>query len=143
MTSPRHSKSFIRQALPVYREQREKLGLSVPPPIFFRELFVAPSREEAEQAMMGAFERLYGVYHREGQPGERYDRGFEELKEERVIAGSPDDVAQEIRTYQQEFGAEYMFFRVYYLGMELEKSLECVRLFGEKVIPQFAEPGGA
>lgn len=137
MCSPRHSKSFIREALQVFREERQRVGLAVPPPVFFRELFLAPTREQALQSMKHAFERLYGVYHREGQPGERYDRSFEELEGERVIAGSPDDVAQEIKTYQEEFGAEYMFFRVYYLGMELETGLNSIRLFGEKVIPQF------
>jgi alkanesulfonate monooxygenase SsuD/methylene tetrahydromethanopterin reductase-like flavin-dependent oxidoreductase (luciferase family) len=138
MTSPRHSKGFIRQALEVYKERRLSLGLSVPPPVFFREMYVARSREEAEREMVESFERLYQVYHREGQPGERYDRSFQELQEDRIIMGSPEDVRQEIQTYRDEFGAEYMFFRVYYLGMDPEKAVQCVRLFGEEVIPHFA-----
>ena len=137
MTSPRHSKGFIRQALEVYQEQRRSMGLPVPPPVFFRELFVADSREEAERELMDSFQKLYQVYHREGQPGESYDRSFQELKEDRIIAGSPDDVIQEIETYRQEFGAQYMFFRVYYLGMDPEKSLRSIRLFGQEVVPHF------
>ncbi len=137
LTSPRHSKSFIRQAVKVYRERREALGLPVPPPVFFREMYVAHSREEAEREMMDAFERLYQVYHREGQPGEQYDRAFQELKAERIIVGDPDDAAQEIQRYRDEFGAEYMFFRGYYLGMDPEKAVQSVRLFGQEVIPHF------
>lgn len=137
MTSPRHSKSFIRRAMEVYRERRQELGLAAPPPVFFRELYVAGSRKEAEREMTESFERLYQVYHREGQPGERYDRSFQELTEDRIILGSPQDVTEEIQSYRDEFGAEYMFFRVFYLGMDPEKSVECVRLFGEEIIPHF------
>jgi alkanesulfonate monooxygenase SsuD/methylene tetrahydromethanopterin reductase-like flavin-dependent oxidoreductase (luciferase family) len=138
LTSPRHSKGFIRQAVNVYGERRREMGLPVQPPVFFREMYVAPSREEAEGEVMDAFERLYRVYHREGQPGERYDRSFQELKEERIIVGNPDDVVQEIQRYRDEFGAEYMFFRLYYLGMDPEKAVQCIRLFGNEVIPHFS-----
>ena len=138
LTSPRHSKGFIRQAVNVYRDRRREMGLPVQPPVFFREMYVAPSREEAEGEVMDAFERLYRVYHREGQPGERYDRSFQELREERIIVGDPDDVVQEIQRYRDEFGAEYMFFRLYYLGMDPEKSVQCIRLFGNEVIPHFS-----
>ena len=138
LTSPRHSKSFIREAVKVYQERRQALGLPVPPPVFFREMYVAHDREEAEQEIMDAFQRLYHVYHRAGQPGERYDRDFQQLKGERIIVGDPDDVIQEIQRYRDEFGAEYMFFRVYYLGMDPERSVQCIRLFGKEVIPHFA-----
>jgi alkanesulfonate monooxygenase SsuD/methylene tetrahydromethanopterin reductase-like flavin-dependent oxidoreductase (luciferase family) len=138
LTSPRHSKGFIRQAVSVYGERRKEMGLPVQPPVFFREMYVAPSREEAEGEVMDAFERLYRVYHREGQPGERYDRSFQELREERIIVGNPDDVVQEIQRYRDEFGAEYMFFRLYYLGMDPEKAVQCIRLFGNEVIPHFS-----
>jgi alkanesulfonate monooxygenase SsuD/methylene tetrahydromethanopterin reductase-like flavin-dependent oxidoreductase (luciferase family) len=138
LTSPRHSKGFIRQAVNVYGERRREMGLPVQPPVFFREMYVAPSREEAEGEVMDAFERLYRVYHREGQPGERYDRSFQELREERIIVGNPDDVVQEIQRYRDEFGAEYMFFRLYYLGMDPEKAVQCIRLFGNEVIPHFS-----
>ena len=139
LTSPRHSKSFIRQAVKVYGERRRSLGLPVPPPVFFREMYVAPTREEAEQIVRDAFERLYSVYHRAGQPGERYDLSFQELREERIIVGDPEDVRREVQRYREEFGAEYMFFRVYYLGMDPERSVDCIKLFGREVIPHFSE----
>ena len=138
LTSPRHSKTFIRKAVKTYRETREELGLPVRPPVFFREMQVARDRRAAEQEIRDSFERLYGVYHRAGQPGERYDRSFKELKQDRIIVGDPDDVAEEIQSYRDEFGAEYMFFRVYYLGMDPEKAIECIRLFGQEVIPRFS-----
>ena len=138
MTSPRHSKGFIREAIEVYNQSRETLGLPASPPIFFRELFVADNWEEAEQELVESFERLDQVYHREGQPGERYDWTFEELKADRIIVGSPQEVTEEIQSYRDEFGAEYMFFRVYFLGMDPEKSLQCIKLFGKEVMPNFS-----
>jgi len=106
-------------------------------PIFFREMYVAPNREEAEWEIMAAFEQMYQTYHHWGQPGEHYDRGFQELKEERIIVGNPRDVVEQIDSYREEFGTQYMFFRIYYPGMDPEKSLQCIRLFGQEVIPQF------
>jgi len=100
-------------------------------------MYVAHDRREAEQEIKDSFERLYHVYHQEGQPGERYDLRFQQLKEERIIVGNPSDVIKEIEQYRDVFGAEYMFFRLYYLGMNPEKSLECIRIFGEEVIPHF------
>ena len=135
LTSPRHSKSFIREAIARYQQCRSDIGLDSTPPVFFREMYVAPTREAAENEIMESFERLYRAYHRAGQPGERYDLQFQELKDERLIVGNPDDVIAEIRRYRQEFGAEYMFFRLYYLGMDPEKSVSCIRLFGEEVLP--------
>ena len=141
LTSPRHSKGFIRRAVKVFGEHRQALGLPVPPPIFFREMYVAPTREEAEREIRESFERLYQVYHHTGQPGERYDLSFEELQGERIIVGDPLEVRREIQRYRDEFQAEYMFFRVYYLGMDPEKSVECIRLFGREVIPHFSQSG--
>lgn len=137
LTSPRHSKSFIRSAVNIYKDQRSMLNLPLSPPIFFREMYVAPTRKEAETLIMNSFKRLYNVYHRAGQPGERYDRSFQELKEERIIVGDPEDVYTEIQKYREEFGAEYMLFRIYYLGMDPEKSVDCIKLFGREVLPYF------
>ena len=67
-----------------------------------------------------------------------WERSFQELKEERIIVGNPQDVVDEIQRYRDEFGAEYMFFRSYYPGMDPYKTVECIRTFGEEVIPHFA-----
>ena len=52
--------------------------------------------------------------------------------------GNPEDVTREIQRYRDEFGAEYMFFRLYYLGMDPEKSVQCIKLFGREVIPHLS-----
>jgi alkanesulfonate monooxygenase SsuD/methylene tetrahydromethanopterin reductase-like flavin-dependent oxidoreductase (luciferase family) len=135
IASRRHTMSFLRQAVPAYRaalerEEREFKGLFI-----FRDLCVARSTGEAEDRIKDAYERMYQMYQRWGQPGERYDLSFDELKRERLIAGSPDEVAEQVMAYHQEFGAEFMWFTVYWPGMDPQWALETIRLFGERVIP--------
>lgn len=80
---------------------------------------------------------MYESYARWGQPGERYDQDFSALKEERILVGSPDEVASEVEQYRKEFGVPFMWFRLYYPGMDPELALDSIRMFGEQVIPHF------
>jgi hypothetical protein len=49
-----------------------------------------PRTRQAEAEMKEAFRSLYESYARWGQPGERYDLDFDELKQERILVGSPE-----------------------------------------------------
>jgi probable F420-dependent oxidoreductase len=135
IASRRHSVSFLRQAVPTYRAALERQGKEFEGLYLFRDLCVAPRAREAEARIREAYERMYRLYERWGQPGERYEQSFEDLKGERLIVGSPDEVTEQVLAYRREFGAEFMWFTVYWPGMEMEQSLETIRLFGEQVIP--------
>jgi len=102
----------------------------------FRGLCVAESTAEAEKRIKSAYERMYQVYHRWGQPGERYDVDFDVLKDDRLVVGSPEEVAEQIIAYHKEFGVEFMNFTVYWPWMDPTVTLETIRLFREKVIPE-------
>src|SRR5262249_5710838 len=101
----------------------------------FRELHVAPDTRQAEAEMKDAFRALCESYARWGQPGERYDLDFDELKEERILVGSPVEIAERVNEYRDEFSVPFMWFRIYYPGMDPQLALETIRLFGEEVIP--------
>jgi alkanesulfonate monooxygenase SsuD/methylene tetrahydromethanopterin reductase-like flavin-dependent oxidoreductase (luciferase family) len=58
------------------------------------------------------------------------------LRQERLIAGSPDEVAEQVLAYHREFEAEFMWFTVYWPGMDLQWTLETIQMFGERVIPE-------
>ena len=60
---------------------------------------------------------------------------FDELKRERLIVGSPEEVADQVLSYHHELGVEFMWFTVYWPGMDPAWSLETIQLFGERVIP--------
>jgi hypothetical protein len=53
--------------------------------------------------MQASFRAMYASYARWGQPGERYDLGFDELKDERILVGSPQEVAERVVQYRDEF----------------------------------------
>ena len=102
----------------------------------FRDLCVAGSTQEAEERIKDAYARMYELYHRWGQPGERYDQDFDQLKQERLILATPEEVAEQVMAYHQEFGVEFMNFTTYWPGMNPQWTLETIQLFGEKVIPE-------
>ena len=136
VVSPRHSKRFLRAAVPAYRAGLERCGKPFKGLPMIRELCVAQDTKTAEDRIKQAFEGMYHLYHQWGQPGERYDLGFDELKEERLIVGSPGEVVEQVLAYHEEFGAEFMWFRLYWPGMNLDWSLETIELFGREVIPE-------
>ena len=136
IASRRHSTTFLRQAVPLYRAALERRGRNFKGLFLFRDLCVATRGRQAEASLREAYERMYQLYRRWGQPGEQYEQTFGELKRERLIVGSPDEVTEQILAYRRDFGAEFIWFTVYWPGMDMELSLETIRIFGERVIPE-------
>lgn len=135
LPSPRHTKAFLREALDVYRAALEKEGRPFRGIPLQRDICVARSEREAEDLMRTSYEAMLTMQHRWGQPGERYDLPFDELKKDRVILGDPAQVAEEIVDLHNEFHAEFLSFRAYTPGMDPERALDVVRLIGEDVLP--------
>lgn len=136
IASGRHTRTFIRKALPEYRRQLEERGRPFEGVPMFREMHVAVDSQRAEEEMKEAFRAMYESYARWGQPGERYDLEFDQLKQERILVGSPEVVAERVSEYRDEFDVPFMWFRLYYPGMDPELALETIRLFGQEVIPR-------
>jgi len=136
IASRRHSKAFLRQALSVYKDALEQQGKEFKGLFIFRDLCIAGSSREGEDRIKEAYERRYRRYQQRGQPGERYDLPFDELKKDRLIVGSPGEVIEEVMAYHREFGAEIMWFKVDWPGMDPQLTLETIQAFGEQVIPE-------
>jgi len=136
IASRRHSKMFLREAVPAYRAALEDNGKEFKGLFIFRDLCIANSLREAEDRLRGAYERRYQRYQKWGQPGERYDLAFDELREDRLIIGSPSDVIDQVIAYHEEFGAEFMWFIAEWPGMDPRFTLETIQRFGAEVIPQ-------
>ena len=136
IASRRHTKWVLREAVPVYKKALGEQGKDFRGLFMFRDLCVAEITAEAEKRIKTAHERMYQVYQRWGQPGERYDLGFDDLKNERLIVGSPDEVVEQVLSYHREFGVEFMNFTVYWPGMDPQVTLETIRRFGAKVMPE-------
>lgn len=136
IASRRHSKTFLREALPVYKAALERQGRQYQGLFIFRDLGIADSTREAEDRIRAGYERRYLRYQQWGQPGERYDLKFDELKRDRLILGSPAEVVEQVMAYHEEFGAEVMWFMVDWPGMDPRYTLETIERFGAEVIPQ-------
>jgi alkanesulfonate monooxygenase SsuD/methylene tetrahydromethanopterin reductase-like flavin-dependent oxidoreductase (luciferase family) len=139
IASRRHSKAFLREAVPAYKTALQQNGKEFKGLFIFRDLCIADSSKEAESRIRGAYERRYQRYQRWGQPGERYDLPFDELKQDRLILGSPAEVIEQVMTYHEEFGAEFMWFMVDWPGMDPRFTLESIQRFGEEVIPKIKQ----
>ena len=136
IASRRHSKTFLREAVPAYKTALERHGRPYKGLFIFRDLCIADSTREAEERIREGYERQYLRYQQWGQPGERYDLKFEELKRDRLILGSPSEVVEQVMAYHEEFGAEVMWFMVDWPGMDPRFTLETIERFGAEVIPQ-------
>ena len=139
LASGRQSKGLLRTLYTTYRGKLDELGRPFDGVPMFREMHVAMDSQRAELEMKEAFERMYASYARWGQPGEHYDQDFEVLRRERIVVGNPDECAEEVRRYTEEFEVPFMFFRTYWPGMEPEQALDAIRLFGREVIPQLRQ----
>ena len=136
IASRRHSKTFLREALPPYKAALDKQGRPFKGLFIFRDLCIADTRREAEERIKEGYERRYQRYQQWGQPGERYDLAFDELKRDRLILGSPAEVVEQVMSYHEEFGTEFMWFMVDWPGMDPRFTLETIQRCGAEVIPQ-------
>ncbi len=136
IASRRHTRTFLREAVPAYRQALERQGRPFEGLFIFRDLCIADTRKQAEARIREGYERRYERYQRWGQPGERYDLPFEQLQQDRLVLGSPAEVTEQVLSYRQEFGAEIMWFMVDWPGMDSGFTLETIQRFGEEVIPE-------
>lgn len=135
IASRRHSKTFLREAVPAYKAALERQGKVFKGLFMFRDLCIADTTREAEQRIKEGYERRYRRYQQWGQPGERYDLGFDELKQDRLVLGNPTEVAEQVMAYHEEFGVEFMWFMVDWPGVDARFAVETIQRFGAKVIP--------
>ena len=136
IASRRHSKEFLREAVPAYKTALERQGKEFKGLFMFRDLCIADTTREAEARIREGYERRYRRYQQWGQPGERYDLAFDELKRDRLIIGSPAEVVEQVMSYHEEFSTEVMWFMVDWPGMDPRLTLETIERFGAEVIPQ-------
>lgn len=106
-----------------------------------REMFCAPTREQAYATAEPFLARKYAAYDSWGQDkampeDEEFDIPFRELAQDRFVLGDPDDCAQEIARYQR-LGVDKLHVRMNWPGMPLDEALSGMRLFAREVIPQF------
>jgi alkanesulfonate monooxygenase SsuD/methylene tetrahydromethanopterin reductase-like flavin-dependent oxidoreductase (luciferase family) len=109
---------------------------------FRREVFVAPTREEAYRLAKEPIMTKYRAYHAWGlgrsRPGEEDELGqdFEDLMKDRFFIGSPDEVAEQIVKFHKRVGMNHVVMSMHWPGLEVARSVESMELFAEEVFPR-------
>jgi alkanesulfonate monooxygenase SsuD/methylene tetrahydromethanopterin reductase-like flavin-dependent oxidoreductase (luciferase family) len=105
-----------------------------------KEVYCAPTREEAVQRARPHLDAKYRVYARWGQdkalPGdESFEIPFDDLEQERFVLGSPDDCIAQLLPLRDRLGVDHFIFRSHWSGMPLDDTLRSVRLLTDEVLP--------
>lgn len=141
LISSRSTLPTIRIQAPQYREEVKEAGK--PGYIAaWREAFVAESKQHAIDIIRPPVEWLYKdratLGHSQELPeADRIDVPFEQVLEGRFIIGSPEECIEEIHKYKEQ-GVEELILRSQWPGMEGDVTAKSLRLFAEKVMPEFA-----
>jgi alkanesulfonate monooxygenase SsuD/methylene tetrahydromethanopterin reductase-like flavin-dependent oxidoreductase (luciferase family) len=135
IASPRNSLSFMREVLPGYKRALEDVGRGFVGIPMMRTVYVTDDEREAQVVLEGAFKRMFQIQSRWGQPGERSTMTFAQVKEERILLGTPEEIAERLVGLNREFGVEFAFLHVYTPGMDPESALEMVTRLGEETLP--------
>jgi probable F420-dependent oxidoreductase len=146
--SPRHTVEELREHFRIYDEACAEHGFTPEERPVMREVFIAETREKAEElaapAVTHLFRELYGRKSAEGERALRSDTG--ELVEDmqrvdfatfkgRYIIGTPDDACARIAELRDELGATAVSCWMHLPGLNADAAMSSVRLFAREVIP--------
>lgn len=134
--SARHSRSFLREMLPLYKASLTRVGRKFDGLPMTRDVAVGRSREEALDFIKSTYQRQFDIQKDWKQPGEDYEVSIDKLIQDRMIAGTPDEVAEELIRDHEEFGTDFVWARMYLPGADFERCLDMIKLMGDQVIPK-------
>ncbi len=142
LINPHATIPMVAKQWALYKAALEQAGKAVPTTLpMMRELYISEDRETAYLDSEPYLAPKYQAYAAWGQdkalPGEEnFTIPYRELAKDRFLLGSPDEVAQEIRRYQDELDTNYLIFRMQWPGMEQRQVLRQIELRGKEVIPR-------
>ncbi len=141
--NPHNTISTIKRQLDVYRKALDNLGKPFPDELpIRREVFVAPTREEAIEICRPYLADKYKTYHAWGQSkampeGDNdLSQELDELLTDRFLIGSPNEVAEGLVNLARETGVNHVVMSVQWPGMPQNLVLDTMHLLAEQVFPQ-------
>ena len=148
--SPRHTTEELVAHFDRYTSVAAELGYVPEERPVIREVFVAPTQEEAERiagpAIMNMFS-LYGQKSAEGARALRDDQGnliedaasvnFDTFKA-RYIVGDPESCVGQLRAFEAAVAPTELVCRMQLPGVSTDDFERSLRLFAEQVMPAFA-----
>lgn len=108
-----------------------------------REIFCAPTRQQAIERAQPHLAHKYEVYSDWGQDKvmpdkESFRMPYDELARSRFIVGTPDDCIEQLLPWQQ-LGVNHFIFRTNWAGMPIQDAMSSVALLSEEVLPALRE----
>ncbi len=133
--------SIVRQ-LEVLRAERQRLGLPMPATMpLRREIYCAPTREQALEAAAPYLGEKYRTYSQWGQdrvmPGEgaeSFARPIAELENDRFVIGSPEECLEQLLPWTK-LGVNHFVFKTSWPGMPHPVTLQSLDLLSREVLP--------
>ncbi len=126
----------------IYKEAAAKAG-NASQVVLMRDGWVAPTRSEAEQTFGQIYVDETLFYFRHGimnhHPDFRAESDFSvDSCFRHAVAGTPQDCVEQLEMYEKEYDVDYVIMRFRLPGgPERERVLDCIKLFGEEVLPKF------
>jgi alkanesulfonate monooxygenase SsuD/methylene tetrahydromethanopterin reductase-like flavin-dependent oxidoreductase (luciferase family) len=134
--------TFQRQ-MEIYKRALDAAGKPFPKELpMRREVFCAPTHEEAVRIAGPFLKSMYEAYEEWGQdkvmPAGDNDisQRYEELARDRFIVGSPDEVAEEMLRYHRLLGVNHIIMSVQGTGLPQSQVLETFELMAKEVFPK-------
>lgn len=141
--NPHQRMETIERQMDVYKQALDGANKPFPDELpLMRELFVAPTREEAKRLARPYLEAKYKVYHKWGQdkamPKDDANLGldFDELANDRFLFGSPDEVTEQIVRFNKTIGANHFILGIHWVSMPNNLVLDMMNIMAEQVFPQ-------
>ena len=144
IADPVQSLPVIKDYASRYRAAAEKAGRK-PHICLMRDAVMANSMKEAEAQSEPTMYTHRFYFHYGAYVPDEYlkdvkrpeDLTFARAAKDRLIVGSPDDCLEQLQRWQEEIRPDYLIMRFRQPGgPSHQKTLEAIRLFGEKVIPK-------
>ncbi len=128
----------VKRCVEIYKQELSSCGKPFKGIPIMRDAYLADTRSLAIQESKDAFFHKYQEdYSKSGHPLiSRGNRTFEDWCAGRFIVGNADDAKAAIEEYR-EVGANYIVLRVSLPGLKPEQTMKSIKIFGEKVLPQF------
>jgi len=124
----------------LYQRACAQLGNPVRPIGIHSPGFVAATDEEAREALWPHYAEMFGRLGRErGWPPTTKDRYLAEIEQGSLYVGSPETVARKIAAAMRDLGVQRFDMKYATGPVPHGRLMECLRLYGEKVIPMVHE----
>ncbi len=141
--NPHQRMETIARQLDIYKRELDAVGKPFPDELpLMREVFVAPTRKEAEELARPYLEAKYKVYHEWGQDkampkgDDNLNLDFDDLARDRFLFGSPDEVTEQIVKFNKTLGANHFVLGIHWVSMPNNLVLDMMNIMAEQVFPQ-------